>query len=123
MNTVIADWHSKAANCSLDGRALIDGKRVGAVDGKTFDCISPIDAKVLTQVSRCQAADVDVAVKVARAAFNDGRWNTHGALFKLFFSERLRCISKSACCKIRSLNPELESSACASTSRGRNTPS
>ena len=75
MNTVIADWHSKAANCSLDGRALIDGKRVGAVDGKTFDCISPIDAKVLTQVSRCQAADVDVAVKVARAAFSDGRWS------------------------------------------------
>jgi len=75
MDTSVLDWHSKAKTCKLDGRAFIDGKRLAAIDGKTFDCVSPIDAKILTQVSRCQKQDVDLAVKVARTAFNDGRWS------------------------------------------------
>lgn len=75
MDTSVSDWHSKAKTCKLDGRAFIDGKRLAAIDGKTFDCVSPIDAKILTQVSRCQKQDVDLAVKVARTAFNDGRWS------------------------------------------------
>ena len=60
---------------NYDGRALINGKRVGAADGQLFDCISPVDGKVLTQVARCGAADVDAAVSAARAAFDDGRWS------------------------------------------------
>jgi hypothetical protein len=27
----------------FDGRAVINGERVGALDGQTFDCISPVD--------------------------------------------------------------------------------
>ena len=59
---------------SYDGRALINGQRVAAVDGQTFDCISPVDGRLLTQVARCSQADVDVAVAVGRAAFEDRRW-------------------------------------------------
>lgn len=60
---------------SFDGRALINGRRVGAADGQLFDCISPVDGRVLTQVARCGAADVDAAVSAARAAFEDKRWS------------------------------------------------
>ena len=59
---------------SFDGRALIDGERVAARDGQTFDCISPVDGRLLTQVARCGQADIDAAVAAARAAFEDRRW-------------------------------------------------
>jgi acyl-CoA reductase-like NAD-dependent aldehyde dehydrogenase len=60
---------------SFDGRALINGQRVAAADGQTFDCISPVDGRVLTAVARCGQADVDAAVAVARAAFEAGKWS------------------------------------------------
>lgn len=40
---------------SYDGRALINGKRVGALDGQTFDCVSPVDSRWLTAVARVVA--------------------------------------------------------------------
>lgn len=58
----------------FDGRALINGRRVAAADGQLFDCISPVDGRVLTQVARCGAADIDSAVSAARTAFDDKRW-------------------------------------------------
>jgi acyl-CoA reductase-like NAD-dependent aldehyde dehydrogenase len=58
----------------FDGRALINGQRVAALDGQTFDCHSPVDGRLLTAVARCGAADIDAAVAAARAAFEDGRW-------------------------------------------------
>ncbi len=59
---------------AFDGRALIDGKRTHAKDGTVFDCVSPVDGRVLTQVARCGQADVDAAVVAARTAFEDKRW-------------------------------------------------
>ena len=60
---------------AFDGRALINGQRVAAADGQTFDCISPVDGRLLTTVARCGQADVDAAVAVARAAFEAGKWS------------------------------------------------
>ncbi|MDO9143680.1 aldehyde dehydrogenase [Rhodoferax sp.] len=57
-----------------DGRALINGARVHARSGQTFDCISPVDGRLLTTVARCGQADVDAAVAAGRAAFEDRRW-------------------------------------------------
>ena len=68
------DWHARAADVKLDGRAVIGGRRVVAVAGETFACMSPIDGRTLTQVARGQAADIDAAVASARQAFDDGRW-------------------------------------------------
>ena len=59
---------------SFDGRAVINGERVAARDGQLFDCISPVDGRVLTQVARCGQTDIDAAVSAARAAFEDRRW-------------------------------------------------
>ncbi|MEY4265913.1 MAG: hypothetical protein RIS90_448 [Pseudomonadota bacterium] len=58
----------------FDGRALINGQRVWSGAGARFDCISPVDGRLLTQVARCHAADIDAAVRAARAAFDDQRW-------------------------------------------------
>ena len=70
----MTDWHARAREARFDGRALIDGKRCDAVGGETFVKSSPIDGRTLGPVARCREADIDAAVKSARAAFNDGRW-------------------------------------------------
>jgi gamma-glutamyl-gamma-aminobutyraldehyde dehydrogenase len=74
MNTPTVDWRQRAAALQFDGRAFIAGRRVAAHSGETFDCISPLDGRVLTQVARGGAADIDAAVGAARAAFDDGLW-------------------------------------------------
>lgn len=73
MNTI--DWHARAAALTIDGRALINGQRVDAADGGTFECLSPVDGRKLADVARCTAADVDRAVMAAREAFEDRRWS------------------------------------------------
>ena len=59
---------------SYDGRAFINGERTAAQNHEVFDCLSPVDGRLLTQVARCREADIDAAVAAARAAFEDKRW-------------------------------------------------
>jgi gamma-glutamyl-gamma-aminobutyraldehyde dehydrogenase len=68
------DWHQRAAALRPDGRIVIDGQRRDAHDAARFECRSPVDGRVLCEVARGQAPDVDAAVRSARAAFTDGRW-------------------------------------------------
>ena len=68
----------RAAALKLPTQAVIDGALVAARSGKTFDNIGPRDGRVQSQVAECGGADIDAAVKAARAAFEDGRWrNKH----------------------------------------------
>ena len=69
-----ADWRNAVATLNMDGRAFIDGQRVAAAGGETFEVFSPVDGRLLTLAARGQAADIDRAVAAARAAFADGRW-------------------------------------------------
>ena len=50
-------------------RILIDNKWVDSVSGKTFETINPATGEVLAHVAEADAADVDLAVKAARKAF------------------------------------------------------
>ncbi|MGK5025632.1 aldehyde dehydrogenase [Janthinobacterium sp. RB2R34] len=68
------NWHTRAQELAIDGRAFINGERVWAVSGQQFDNLSPIDGRLLGQVARCDSLDVDAAVLAARAAFEDRRW-------------------------------------------------
>ena len=68
------DWHARAAALQADGRAVINGQRVGARAGAVFDCISPVDGRKLADVARCTGEDIDRAVAAARSAFEDRRW-------------------------------------------------
>lgn len=70
----LAYWQDKAASLSIEGRAFIDGAARDAYSGRTFDCVSPIDGRVLASVADCGAADVDAAVAAARRAFEQGVW-------------------------------------------------
>ncbi|PZO07541.1 MAG: aldehyde dehydrogenase PuuC [Lysobacteraceae bacterium] len=69
------DWQQLAAGLSLRRQAFIDGRYVDAASGKTFDCISPIDGRVLAAVAECGAQDIDLAVGAARRAFDGGQWS------------------------------------------------
>jgi len=73
------DWHARAlalieGPLKIDGRAFINGQRVDAQDSATFECLSPIDGRKLADVASGKSADIDLAVKAGRAAFNDRRW-------------------------------------------------
>jgi len=69
-----AGWESRAKSLRFPNQCWIDGRAIAAIDQKTFDCISPIDGRVLTQIAAGDAADIDRAVNAARRAFEDGRW-------------------------------------------------
>jgi len=69
-------------------KLLIDGKWVQAHSGKTFNSIDPATGEVLARVAEGDKADIDLAVKAARRAFESGPWA------KMSASERGRIIWK-----------------------------
>ncbi|GJH33083.1 aldehyde dehydrogenase family protein [Paraburkholderia hospita] len=73
--TTLAYWQEKAATLAIEGRAFIDGEYRTPESGRTFDCVSPIDGKVLVKVADCGEADVNAAVRAARHAFDKGVWS------------------------------------------------
>ena len=56
-------------------QCFIGGKWVPAESGKTFDTINPATEEVIAKVAEGDAADVDLAVKAARKAFENGPWS------------------------------------------------
>ena len=54
---------------------LINGKVSPSISGETIEVTSPIDGKALTTIPRSRKEDVDLAIKSAKAAFDDGRWS------------------------------------------------
>lgn len=69
------NWAERAKQLNIQGKSFINGQYVSAASEKTFDCISPIDGRHLTEIAAGAQIDVDKAVTAARAAFNDGRWS------------------------------------------------
>ena len=49
-----------------------------AESGKTFETINPATEEVIAEVAEGDAADVDLAVKAARKAFETGPWREDG---------------------------------------------
>ncbi|MCW4453786.1 aldehyde dehydrogenase [Flavobacterium sp. MXW15] len=69
-----AEWQQQAERLDIQTRAFIDGRYVDAVSGATFDCVSPIDGRVLGAVADGAQADIDRAVAAARRSFEAGAW-------------------------------------------------
>ncbi|WP_201741959.1 aldehyde dehydrogenase [Mangrovicoccus ximenensis] len=69
--------HYRAAAEAIEFRTgiWIDGAFRPALSGETFATVNPATDKVLAEVARGGAADIDLAVKSARSAFADGRWS------------------------------------------------
>ncbi|KAL6883588.1 hypothetical protein ACP4OV_011002 [Aristida adscensionis] len=55
-------------------KLFINGEFVDAVSGKTFETRDPRTGDVLAHIAEADQADVDVAVKAAREAFDHGAW-------------------------------------------------
>ncbi|WP_448683006.1 aldehyde dehydrogenase [Pseudomonas nicosulfuronedens] len=70
-----AEWEARAKALKIEGRAFIQGEYLAAASGETFDCISPVDGRLLAKVASCDAADADRAVQSARSTFDSGVWS------------------------------------------------
>jgi acyl-CoA reductase-like NAD-dependent aldehyde dehydrogenase len=68
------EWRLRAADARREWQALIGGKTVDALSGKTFAMVNPATGREWARVASCDAADIDLAVASARAAFEDRRW-------------------------------------------------
>jgi phenylacetaldehyde dehydrogenase len=76
----VATAHARLGNAAssfLAGKhqLLIDGKWIDAKSGKTFAVFDPATGQQIAAVAEADAADIDVAVKAARAAFETGPWS------------------------------------------------
>ncbi|QRY77735.1 aldehyde dehydrogenase [Pseudomonas sp. PDNC002] len=71
----LQDWKNTAATLAIEGRCFIDGDYRAAMDGRTFDKISPVEGRHLAAIARADAADVELAVAAARRAFDSGSWS------------------------------------------------
>ena len=69
------DWQRLADALSFRHQAFIDGRYLDAASGQAFDCVSPIDGRVLAKVAQCGQVDIDRAVVAARRAFDAGKWS------------------------------------------------
>ena len=56
-------------------KLYINGDWITPAKGGTFETIDPSDESVITRVAAATAEDVDLAVKSARTAFDDGSWS------------------------------------------------
>ncbi|MDY3552498.1 aldehyde dehydrogenase family protein [Gemmata sp. JC717] len=73
-----------------DQQLLIGGKWVDSVSGKTFETLDPASGEIICRVAEGDKADIDLAVRAARAALDTGPWGRMNA------SERGRLINKLA---------------------------
>jgi gamma-glutamyl-gamma-aminobutyraldehyde dehydrogenase len=70
-----AEYQAIARDLNPPCNAFIDGKFQSAKTRKTFTSINPATGKSIAEIAACGIGDVDLAVKKAREAFEDGRWS------------------------------------------------
>ncbi|SDL85587.1 gamma-glutamyl-gamma-aminobutyraldehyde dehydrogenase [Franzmannia pantelleriensis] len=73
--STLAEWQALAASLTFETRAFVDDQFVDAVSGETFSSINPATGETLAEVASCDAADAELAVGHARAAFERGEWS------------------------------------------------
>jgi phenylacetaldehyde dehydrogenase len=77
MSTIVRPELSESVSSFLSApkQLLVNGKWQPAKSGKTFEVFNPATADVVAHVAEGEAADVDEAVRAARAAFDSGPWS------------------------------------------------
>ncbi|WP_368541905.1 aldehyde dehydrogenase PuuC [Enterobacter soli] len=71
----LAYWQDKASNLAFETRLFINGEYCSAADGTTFETFDPYGQAPLANIARGKSADVEFAVKGARAVFDSGDWS------------------------------------------------
>jgi aldehyde dehydrogenase (NAD+) len=69
----------KAPQVKQQQPLFIGGKWQDSVSGKTFATVNPATGETICQVAEGDKADIDLAVKAARKAFEDGPWSKMSA--------------------------------------------
>jgi acyl-CoA reductase-like NAD-dependent aldehyde dehydrogenase len=72
-----AQWQQMATEVKQHAqtRLFINGEFVDAIEGDTFDNISPVDGSLINQCAAGSKADIDKAVAIAKASFKAGEWS------------------------------------------------
>jgi len=73
MSTTLASPQASSVKVQYTD-CFINNEFVPAVSGKTFATINPATEEEIAQVAEGDAADIDLAAKAARAAFDKGPW-------------------------------------------------
>lgn len=68
------EYQALAESIVLPSGAFIDGKFAPSHSGHSFETINPATGIRLNQIASCDDQDVDLAVRKARLAFEEGRW-------------------------------------------------
>src|SRR5690625_1135489 len=75
MSTEVLDLKPKVKEFLKDTIGLyINGEYVKSTEGETFDVLNPATEEKFAEVYKGKADDVDIAVKAARDAFDNGEW-------------------------------------------------
>jgi len=74
MNTQ-QDWLELKSRLDIETNAFINGEYCPAKQGKRFEVVNPATDEIIAEVARCTKQDVDIAVEVARNAFESGEWS------------------------------------------------
>ena len=69
------EYAALSSDLLLPANCFIDGKFRPSLSGATFVSTNPATGEPLAAVAACGAADVNLAVRKARQAFEDGRWS------------------------------------------------
>jgi aldehyde dehydrogenase (NAD+) len=79
-------------NVIINDRLFIGGVWTEPSDAELLDIVSPHDRAVIGRAAQARPADVDRAVAVARAAFDEGAWPRTGAAERIAVVRRLNAL-------------------------------
>lgn len=71
----VQSWPALAETLTIETRAFIDGRYCEAKEKKTMPVVNPANRKLLAEVSACDLSDVNTAVAIARARFEQSVWS------------------------------------------------
>lgn len=77
--TRMLQWHERAEQLVIDGRAVIARGRTDTSSGRTTTDVNPATGQALAQVASGSADDIDRAVQAGRRVFDEGQWSGQSA--------------------------------------------
>lgn len=71
----VHDWNQISSSLTFGSKAIVGGRHVDALSGRSFSSMNPATGETLAEVAACDIADVDAAVTSARSSFESGAWS------------------------------------------------
>ena len=71
-----------ATKLNYNNKAFINGRFVNSKSDKFFEALNPATGELITEITDCNSADVDLAVQSARDSFKKGVWSKSSPEFR-----------------------------------------